>query len=179
MADEPSSIDAEAPAGASTGGEPAVAAPSRSTWQRFRVPVASAMAVLVVAVVLLLAAGPTGLLVAGGVSFVWAATRVEYAVAVGGVGTAVLVAPDQPYPAVVAASVLVVFVADLLLRWPRRTTAVALLVLLPAAAAFSETARIEPTWVGALAAVGGFAAIAYAVHRYELVMLGLVEEGAA
>lgn len=179
MADDPSSTDAEGTAGASTGEEPPVAAPSRSTWQRFRVPVASAMGVIVVAVVLLLASRATGLLVAGAVAFLWAATRVEYAVAVGGVGAAVLVAPGQPYPAVVAASVLAVFVADLLLRWRRRTTAVALLVLLAAAGAFSETARIEPTWVGALAAVGGFAAVAYTVHRYELVVLGLVEGGEA
>lgn len=179
MADEPSSTGAEGNAGASTGDEPPVAVPSRSTWQRFRVPVATAMAVLVVAVVLLLAGGATGLLVAAVISFFWAVTRVEYAVAVGGVGTGVLVAPDQPYPAVVAASVLVVFVADLLLRWPRRTAAVALLVLLAAAAAFSETARVEPTWGGALAAVGGFAAVAVTVHRYELVTLGLVEGGEA
>lgn len=179
MADAPSSTDAEAPAAASAADEPSAGDPSRSTWQRLRVPVASVIAVIVVAVVLWLADGPTGLLVAGVVSFVWAVTRVEYAVGVGGVAAALLVAPGQPYPAFVAASVLAVFVADLLLRWPLRTAAIAILVLLPATAALSETARIDPTWVGGLAAIGGFAAVAYTVHRYELVMLGLVEEGDA
>lgn len=176
LADASTPTDADA-AGASDPAEPAVAAPSQSTWQRLRVPVASAIAVLVVGIVLGLTIGAAGLLVAGAISFVWAVTRVEYAVAVGGVGAVVFAAPDPLFPAVVAGTVLAVFVADLYLRWPRRTAAIAILVLVPAAAALSETARLEPTWLGGLAGIGGFAAVAYTVHRYELVMLGLVEEG--
>lgn len=138
-------------------------------------PAVGAAAVLVLAVVAWLTDGAAGVLAAATVAIVWSVTGVQYAVAVGGVVYVLLVAPDQPHAAFVATALAVVAVADVLGRFPRRTALAAIAVLVPAAAVLSETARVDPTWQGALAAAGGFAVAAYVVHRYGLVQLGLVE----
>lgn len=135
---------------------------------------ASVAATLVVAAVLWLSVGVEGLFVAGLVAIAWSATRPEYAVAVGGVVYVVLLAGGGQYTAFAAASLAVVFVADAVARWPVRTAGISLIALLTAVAVFSEASGVEQTWLGALAMLGGFVAVAYTVHRYELVGLGLV-----
>lgn len=134
----------------------------------------SVAATMVVAAVLWLSVGVEALLVAGVVAVVWSVTRTEYAVAVGGVVYVVLLSDGGQYTAFAAASLVVVFVADAITRWPERTAAIALFALVTGVAVFSEASRVDPTWLGALAMLGGFAALAYTVHRYELVGLGLV-----
>lgn len=137
---------------------------------------ASVAATLVVAAVLWLSVGVEGLLVAGVVAVVWSVARTEYAVATGGIMYVVLLSGGEPYPAFVAASFVAVFVADTVARWPKRTTGVVLVALLTAGAVFSEASRVDPTWLGAFALLGGFAVVVYTVHRYELVGLDLVGE---
>lgn len=139
-------------------------------------PAASVAATLVVAGVLWVSVGVEGLMVAGVVAVVWSVARTEYAFAVGGITYVVLLSGGEPYPAFVASSFVAVFVADAVARWPKRTTGVVLVTLLTAGAVFSEASRYDPTWQGALAMVAGFAAVAYIVHRYELVGLDLVGE---
>lgn len=136
--------------------------------------VASVVAILVVAGALWLSVGVEGLLVAGVVAVVWSVSRPEYAVAVGGVVYVVLLSGVGEYTALAGASLVAVFAADALTRWPARTAGITLLALLTAVAVSSEASRVAPTWHGALAMVGGFALVAYTVHRYELVGLGLV-----
>lgn len=147
---------------------------------RVNARVAGVVAVAIVAGGLWSAVDLPGLAVAVIVGAVWAFASPVYAVGVGGVLFATLLADGAgTSDAVAAASLATVFAADLVLRWPRREALVGVAVLVVATVGLAGAWLVESLVVAAVAPVVGFAMFAYALHRYALVRLGLLEEAAS
>lgn len=138
-------------------------------------------AIAVAAAALWVALGPLGLGVAVAVAVVLVSVSPVYAYAVGQLGFVILattVHGDVPVAGVGAAQVGLgaVLAATLLDRWPFRTAALAVGVLVVSAVGLGAAAAVEPLWHGAAILAGLYAVLAYTLHRYELVRLGLVGE---
>jgi hypothetical protein len=69
----------------------------------------------------------------------------------------------------------VLFVTDAVIRWPLSTAVFALIAFLFAWGGLANAWLVDPLWQGAAAMLVAFALLAYGIHRYELVALGLVE----
>jgi hypothetical protein len=139
----------------------------------------SASALVLVAAALWTTVGVASIGITALVAVVWLLASTPYAVAVGGLLTAVLASGSGLFDALAVGSLLGLFAADLIIEWPVRTAAVGGVTLLPSAAVLAAVWRVEPLWAGAVALLGGFGLLAYAVHRYELVLLGLLGEAEA
>ncbi|QLD87048.1 hypothetical protein HWV23_15395 [Natronomonas halophila] len=139
----------------------------------------SASALVIVAAALWTTVGVASIGITALVALVWLLASTPYAVAVGGLLSAILASGSGLVDALAVGSLLALFVADLVIEWPARTSAVGIVVLLPSAAALAAIWRAEPLWAGAVVLLGGFALLAYAFHRYELVRLGLLGEAEA
>lgn len=125
--------------------------------------------------------GPIGLGVAGVVAVTLVVVSPVYAFAVGQLLFVLLAA--ALYGEVPATGVLVaeaglaaILVAALLDHWPRWSAAVAVGVFAVAAVGFGSASALEPLWHGAAVVAVIYAGLAYTLHRYELVSLGLVGE---
>jgi hypothetical protein len=145
---------------------------------RRRLPdaLASASALAIVAAALWTTVGLAGVGITALVAIVWLLVSTPYAVAVGGLLTAVLATGGGLFDALAVCSLLSLFAADLLIDWPARTAGVALVALVMSGGVLAAVWRAEPQWAAAVVLPGGFALLAYAIHRYELVRLGLIEE---
>jgi hypothetical protein len=139
----------------------------------------SASALVIVAAALWTIVGVASIGITALVALVWLLTSTPYAVAVGGLLSAVLASGSGLFDALAVGSLLGLFAADLIIEWPVRTAAIGVVTLLPSAAVLSAVWRAEPLWAGAVALLGGFGLLTYAVHRYELVRLGLLVEAEA
>ena len=153
----------------------ATAAPAEPTGRRW--PTLVALAVLTGALTVL--AGPTGAVAGLATALTWYVLGTPYALAAGHVVLAAAF-PDG----IDAATFLLVelaFVAVLLAAVVRSKTAVGdALAVLATAAAFVGigwlVAGAQPLWIAAGTLLIAVALAAYALHRYELVRLGLVPE---
>lgn len=61
-------------------------------------------------------------------------------------------------------------------NWPTRIAVVTAIAFVAAAAGFATVYTVEPPWHGAAVLALVYAALAYTLHRYERVRLGLVTE---
>lgn len=137
---------------------------------------AGAVATVVVAAATGSVAGLAGLAVTAVVVVVWALVGAVYAVGVGGVCLVLLLGDGAGLPEVAAtASLGAVFGAELTAKFPRREAAIVLPVLVAVTGLLAGAWLLEPLVLAAVALVGGFALLAYLIHRFELVRLGLVE----
>ena len=135
-----------------------------------------------VVAVLAAIAGPSGAVAGLATAGAWYALGTPYAIAVGTVVLAATGAGTEP-DAVTVGGVTVAFLALVLAPAVRSDRPVA-----EGAAAIASTAtlagaawylgRTQPLWLAAAALCGCLALAAYALHRYELVRLGLVPEAA-
>ena len=147
---------------------------SRRRWLLVGLP-----SVAIVATAMWFDAGVAGLAVAGIVAVVWVLAGVVPTVGVGGVLYVVLLTDGTgDTGAIVAvASLTVVLAAELLRRWTPRVAVAGIATLVVATAGLGGAWLIQPE-APVVAAVGGllvFALFSYALHRYQLVGLGLVE----
>jgi hypothetical protein len=154
---------------------------SRLSAARRRLPnvLVSASTLAIVAAALWTTVGVASIGITALVAIVWLLASTPYAVAVGGLLTAVLASGSGLLDALAVGSLLGLFAADLLIEWPIRTAAVGIVTLLSSAAVLAAVWRVEPLWASAVALLGGFGLLAYATHRYELVRLGLLGEAEA
>lgn len=150
---------------------------SAGAGARALVGLARVAAVAAVAATLWTAIGLAGVVVAAVVGVVWALATPTYAVAVAGVLFATLVVDGGgAVEAAAAASLAFVFVADILVLWPAREALVGIAVLVTATVGLAGAWVLEPLVAAATGTVAAFALLAYAIHRYEFVRLGLLEE---
>lgn len=139
-------------------------------------PAYGALAILTVALGLTI--GPAGVLAGLATAAAWYALGVPYALAAGHV---ILVAgtPGLELPTIVLVELafLVLLVASVgRTPAPRVAGVVVLVAGLGLGALAGATLLAQELWVAAVVLVGTIALVAYAVHRYELVRLGLVTE---
>ncbi|WP_290819285.1 hypothetical protein [Halovivax sp.] len=138
----------------------------------------SALAAATLVVAFGLVAGPIGVFAGIATVAIWYAVGVPYALAVGHVALVALV-PGGIDP-LSFALVEVGFVTILLAsvadpdRRPIATVAIASAVALGGTAWL--VLAFQPLWLAAAAQLGVLATVAYALHRYELVSLGLVTD---
>lgn len=153
---------------------------SRLSAIRRRLPtvLVSASALAIVAAALWTTVGVASIGITAVVAIVWLLVSTPYAVAVGGLLAAILAPEAGLFDALAVGSLVVLFAADLLIEWPARTAVVGLVMLLSSTAGLAAVWYSEPLWAAAAVLLGAFALLAYAVHRYELVRLGLVGEAA-
>lgn len=130
---------------------------------------------VVLAAVLFVVNGLSGVVLAGLVGIVWIVVATSYTVAIGQLLFAGGIADAATVGVVGVVSFGILFVPELLEQWRPKTAALAIGVLGLATAAFSGSLLAESIGIGALGLVIGFAAVAYSIHRYELVRFGLVE----
>jgi hypothetical protein len=154
---------------------------SRLSSVRRQLPsvLASATALIIVAAALWTTIGVTGIGITVVVAIVWLLVSTPYAVAVGGLLTAVLATGGGLFDALAVGSLLSLFAAELLIEWPARTAGVALVALVSSTAVLAAVWRAEPLWAAAVVLFCAFALLAYAIHRYELVRLRLLGEAEA
>jgi hypothetical protein len=154
---------------------------SRLSAVRRRLPnvLVSASALAIVAAALWTTVGVASIGITVLVALVWLLVPTPYAVAVGGLLAAIL-APDAGlFDALAVGSLSSLFAADFFIEWPARTAAVGVVALVPTAAVLAAVWLAEPLWTAAVVLLGAFALLGYAVHRYELVRLGLLGEAEA
>lgn len=151
---------------------------SRLSAVRRRLPnvLVSASALAIVAAALWTTVGMAGVGITALVAIIWLLVSTPYTVAVGGLLTAILATGGGLFDALAVGSLLSLFAADLPIEWPARTAGVALVTLVTSTAVLGAVWRAEPQWAAAVVLPGAFALLAYAIHRYELVRLGLLEE---
>lgn len=128
------------------------------------------------------AAGPLGLLAGLATAAVWYALGTPYALAAGHVALVALT-PDGAGPlavGLVEAGLLALVAVPLWAGAARgRTLAVAGGALAGLGGLAWLAVRALPLWAAALATLGALAAASYALHRLELVTLGLVDDADA
>lgn len=139
----------------------------------------SAIALAIVAAAFWTTVGMASVGITALVAILWLLVSTPYVVAVGGLLTAILATGGSLFDALAVGSFVSLFAADLLIEWPARTAAVGVVTLLPSAAVLAAVWYSEPLWASAVVLLGAFALLAYAIHRYELVRLGLLEEAEA
>jgi hypothetical protein len=125
--------------------------------------------------------GPVGLAVAAAVAVVLGAGSAVYAYAVGQLCFVLLATTsfgDVPVVGLVVAQAGLgaLLLAALVGHWPRRTAVPAAVVFVLTAVGLGSTRALEPLWLGVAVLAGLYVFLAYTLHRYELVRLGLVEE---
>jgi hypothetical protein len=154
---------------------------SRLSAVRRRLPNAlvSGSALAIVAAALWTTIGVAGIGITALVALAWLLVSTPYAVAVGGLLIAVLATGGGLFDLLAVGSLLTMFAADLLVEWPARTASVGVAALVTTGAVLAAVWRSEPLWAAAVALLGAFMLLAYAIHRYELVRLGLLEEAEA
>lgn len=140
-----------------------------------------ALAVTVMAGTLAVALGLVGVGVAAVAGTVFALGSAVYAFGVGQVLVVVLTTTVAGGLPVGDALLAQVGLGALLLGavagdWPDRTAVVTAVAFVAAAAGFATVHTLETPWHGAAVIAVVYAVLAYTLHRYELVRLGLVTE---
>lgn len=125
-----------------------------------------------------------GVAVAAAVAVALVVGSAIYAYAVGQLLFALLASMffgDVPLEGLLVAQVGLgaLLLAPLIDHWPRRTAAVAGVTFAVTGIGFGSLYALEPLWHGVAILVALYALLAYTLHRYELVQLGLVREADA
>lgn len=136
--------------------------------------IAGLACISVVATALWWAVGIIGVAIAIAVAAVWVVAPTVYAVATGGLLFAILAGDGSTPELLAAGSFLALFGVDLLDAWPVRTAGLAVGTLVGATAILSTVYVVDSLWLSGIALLSGFAVVAYALHRYELVRLELL-----
>lgn len=113
------------------------------------------------------------------VATVWFVTSTVYAFAVGQLLVVVLLGAAVDEPLLTAGAFGVLFIVGFLIQWPRSTAIPAIGAFLLAWAGLASAWLVESLWGGVAAMLVAFGLLAYGIHRYELVSLGLVQEADA
>ena len=138
-----------------------------------------ALGVVVAAVALGVAAGPAGAAAGALVALSWYRLEAVYAFALGQVAAAAVLGDGATALAVAGAEagLLVLLVAPLAAADARSVVAFAAATAGLLAVLRLARSAWEPLWAAAVALGLVAAAVAYGIHRYERVQLGLVREG--
>ena len=135
--------------------------------------------------------GGYGLVVAGAVAVVWLVSSPVYAYAVGQllfvllvidghglVGSEPLIGLVDIEPLIGQLALALVLVSQFVSR-RLSATLLAVATFAVAGGGVVAIAAVEPLWLAAVGLALAYGLVAYGIHRYELVTLGLVEEGSA
>lgn len=129
----------------------------------------------VLASILWLVSGVEALVLIPIVAGIWIVAPTMYAFASGQLLVAVLVAPVVESP-LVAVSFGVLFVASFVSDWPFSTAVSGTVVFGLAWVGLGSARLVDPLWMGAVVMLFAFGLLAYGLHRFELVSLGLVQQ---
>ena len=128
--------------------------------------------------VLFVTDGLSGMAVAIVIAPVWIAIRTPYTVAIGQLLYVLLVADSGLFVAFGTGAFVFLFVPGLLEQWHPNTAIFSIGTLIAATGILASSRVVESTLLAAFVLCIGFGILAYMIHRYELVRLGLVDEHA-
>ena len=141
------------------------------------------IALVILGIALWVSAGPVGVLIAVVVAVVFSFAPPPYAYATGQLLVVILVvggptAPQMPAFLTIQSALAGLLCAALGEWWPRehRLLAASIGVFGLGIVVVVATIYLNPTWIAAVLIALGYGSLAYALHRYERVRLGLIAQ---